>query len=76
MTKEDRVRATYQHACLQWVARTQLTNSTLRQRFGISEGNSATASRIIAETEAAGFIKKFAPENWSRKHARYVPFWA
>jgi len=76
MNKDDRIRATYQHACLQWVARAQLTNSTLRQRFGISEGNSAIASRIIGETETAGFIKKFNPESWSRKHARYVPFWA
>jgi predicted HTH transcriptional regulator len=76
MTKEDRIRACYQHACLQWVARTQLTNASLRKRFGISEGNSAMASRIIADTEAAGQIRKYNPEKWSRKHASYVPFWA
>ena len=76
MTKEDRIRACYQHACLQWVARSQLTNASLRSRFGISEGNSSIASRIIAETETGGLIKKHNPESWSRKHARYVPFWA
>jgi len=76
MTRDDRIRACYQHACLRWVARTQLTNASLRGRFGISEANSAMASRIIAETEAVNLIKKHNPESWSRKHARYIPFWA
>jgi len=76
MTREDRIRATYQHACLQWVAKTQLTNASLRQRFGISDGNSAMASRIIGETVNASLIKLHDPENTSRRHARYVPYWA
>jgi ATP-dependent DNA helicase RecG len=76
MTREDRIRATYQHACLQWVAKTQLTNSSLRKRFGISDGNSAVASRIIGETVNASLIKLHDPENTSRRHARYVPYWA
>lgn len=76
MSRDDRIRACYQHAGLQWVARRQMTNATLRGRFGISDTNAAMASRIIAETLEAGLIKPFDPENRSRKHARYVPFWA
>jgi ATP-dependent DNA helicase RecG len=34
------------------------------------------ASRIIADTETAGQIKKHNPESGSRKHASYVPYWA
>lgn len=76
MSREDRIRACYQHAGLQWVARNEMSNATLRARFGISGGNAAMASRIIAETLEAGLIKPYDPDNRSRKHARYVPFWA
>jgi ATP-dependent DNA helicase RecG len=76
MSRDDRVRACYQHAGLQWVARKEMTNASLRLRFGISDANAAMASRIIAETLEAGLVKPYDPENRSRKHARYVPFWA
>jgi ATP-dependent DNA helicase RecG len=76
MSREDRIRACYQHAGLQWVARNEMSNATLRARFGISGSNAAMASRIIAETLDAGLIKPYDPDNRSRKHARYVPFWA
>jgi hypothetical protein len=33
-------------------------------------------SRIIAETIRVGWLKPFDPDNRSRKHAKYVPFWA
>lgn len=35
MGREDRIRACYLHACLQYVRGEEMTNSTLRQRFGI-----------------------------------------
>jgi ATP-dependent DNA helicase RecG len=76
MDRSERVRACYQHAGLQWIAHRHLTNSSLRDRFGISAANSAMASRIIGETLDAELIKPDDPENRSRKHARYVPFWA
>jgi hypothetical protein len=41
MDKPDRVRAAYLHACLQHVQRKQMTNTTLRERFGIQERNRA-----------------------------------
>lgn len=76
MDRNDRVRACYQHAGLQWLAHQHLTNASLRERFGISSANAAIASRIIGETLDAQLIKPDDPENRSRKHARYVPFWA
>src|SRR5437879_3427524 len=59
MEKADRIRACYLHTCLKYVQRDTMTNSTLRERFGIDEKNSATASRIIAETIEAGFIRPY-----------------
>lgn len=76
MDKNDRIRACYQHACLCWVSNRNMTNSTLRERFAISDQNYPMASRIIADTIEAGLVKPFDPKSKSKKHARYVPFWA
>lgn len=76
MSREDRIRACYQHAALQHVSNGRMTNTTLRERFKIAEKNYAMASRIIADTLDAGLIKPFDPTNRSRKHARYIPYWA
>lgn len=76
MEKDDRIRACYQHACLRRVSNQPMTNSSLRERFGIDDQNYAMASRIIAETIEAGLIRRSDPESKSKKHARYVPFWS
>jgi len=75
MDKQDRIRATYLHACLRYVQRDYMTNSTLRERFGIEEQNSAMASRIIKDALEAGEIRQF-DESASRKYMKYVPWWA
>jgi ATP-dependent DNA helicase RecG len=75
MNKHDRIRACYQHACLCWVSNQNMSNATLRKRFAISDENYPVASRIIADAVEAGLIKPFDPDNRSKKHARYVPFW-
>lgn len=76
MEKHDRIRACYQHACLRYVSNRRVTNSSLRERFGIDDQNYAMASRIIAETIEAGLIRRSDPDSKSKKHAKYVPFWA
>jgi len=76
MTQAERVRACYQHACLQWVSNVKMSNATLRKRFGIDEHNYPMVSRVIAETLDAKLIKPADPDSKSKKHARYVPFWA
>ena len=75
MDRQDRVRACYQHACLRFVSNDIMTNASLRQRFGLAEKNAAAASRIIADTVAAGLVKAHDPESTSRKLSKYVPFW-
>jgi len=76
MDKKDKIRACYQHACLRYVSNDQMTNASLRERFSIEDKNYPIASRIIADTIDAGLIKPYDPESTSRKHAKYVPFWA
>lgn len=75
MDKREKIRACYLHACLKYVSGEYMTNQSLRERFGIEEQNYSVASRIIAETMQAGFIKDYDTESRSKKYAKYVPFW-
>ncbi len=75
MDRGDKIRACYLHAGLRYVERNPMTNSSLRERFGIEEKNSAIASRIIRDTMENGFIRPYDPDQ-GKKYARYVPFWA
>ncbi|MEO5563443.1 MAG: ATP-binding protein, partial [Chitinophagaceae bacterium] len=75
MDKEDRIRACYQHCCLLYVSNQTTNNQSVRVRFSISEKNYPMASRIISDTINAGLIK-ISEGNISKKHAKYVPYWA
>lgn len=75
MDKADRIRACYLHACLRYVNRDYMTNTSLRERFGIEPRNSATVSRYIKEAIKAGLIHSY-DESAARKMQKYVPFWA
>lgn len=75
MDKADRIRACYLHACLRYVQRDYMTNTTLRERFGIDEKNSAVASRLIKEALDAGLIVPY-DEKAGRKYMKYLPGWA
>ncbi len=76
MDGSDRVRACYQHCALQYVLRKQMTNQSLRERFGISERSSNTISQIITATVEQGLIKNDPNAPDSRRYARYIPAWA
>ena len=76
MSKEEKIRACYQHSCLKYVSNEIMTNQTLRERFGIEEHNAALASRIIKDTLEMGLIKEDNPDNRSRKFRHYSPWWA
>ncbi len=75
MEKADRVRACYLHACLRFVTRQPMTNTSIRERFGIDEKNAATASRLLNEAVESGLIVVQDSEVGTRIR-RYLPFWA
>ena len=75
MCKTERVRAMYFHACLRYVNRDYVTNTSVRERFGIAKRNSAQASRLIAEAIGEGVIATDEPDAAPRS-MRYVPWWA
>ncbi len=75
MEPADRIRALYWHACLRHVNGQHTNNSSVRERFGITDANSATASRLLKEAETAGVIRQYDP-GAAPKLRRYVPSWA
>jgi ATP-dependent DNA helicase RecG len=75
MDREDRVRALYLHACLRYVNREHMTNTSVRERFGIQPQNTATASRLIKEAVDEGLIVAYDPDS-APKLMRYLPYWA
>lgn len=75
MERSDRIRAVYLHACLRFVQRESMTNTSLRERFGIEAKNSATASRLIKEALDSGVIR-LHDETVPPKLRKYLPAWA
>ena len=75
MTKDDKVRACYQHCCLQYLSGNKMTNESFRGRLNISDKNYSIASRIISETVSRKLIKPDESSR-SRKYAQYLPEWA
>ena len=72
---EDKLWACYLHACIRHVQGEHLTNSSLRERFGVKESSSGSISRLIKEAVAAGLIKPLDPDTAPR-YMKYIPIWA
>jgi predicted HTH transcriptional regulator len=75
MDKEDRVRAVYLHACLRYVSRQPMTNTSIRERFKIEPHNTASASRLIRDALDVGVVIPY-DSTAAPKLMRYLPFWA
>jgi predicted HTH transcriptional regulator len=74
-TKEERIQACYQHACLKYMMNDMLTNKSLRERLGVDEKNYPLISTVIKDTLAAGLIKIGTPEGTNRRNIAYIPIW-
>jgi len=75
MNQADRVRACYMHACLRYVMRQPVTNTSIRERFGIEEKNAALASRLLNEAVEDRMIVLRDPSVGTRSRS-YLPYWA
>lgn len=76
MTKAEKIQACYYHACLQYEKGQPTTNQSVRTRFNLDKKESAKASRTIADTVEAGYIKLSDTASQSRKFATYIPHYA
>jgi len=75
LTKQDRVRACYFHASRKYIERDYMTNTSLRNRFGIESKNVAMASRIIKSAIQSKLICIY-DESVGAKARKYIPMWA
>lgn len=75
LSMEEKLWATYLHACIKFVQGEQMTNSSLRGRFGLKETYSSSISRIINEAVKEGKIKPFDASTAPR-YMKYIPWWA
>jgi len=76
MDRSERIQAVYLHACLRYVARERMTNTSLRERFKIDRTNAAVASRLIREAIRDKVIALADPQVQGFAQRSYVPFWA
>jgi ATP-dependent DNA helicase RecG len=76
MDKPDRIRACYQHCCLRYVLREEMTNQSLRERFKLPAEKMVAISQTISTTLDAGMIKIADPAQSAPRYRSYLPFWA
>ena len=72
---DDRIWSTYLHACIKYIEGDALSNSSLRERFGLKATSSGMVSRLIKEVQAKKLIKPVDPDTAPR-YMRYIPIWA
>ncbi|MCL2854978.1 MAG: hypothetical protein FWE21_05100 [Defluviitaleaceae bacterium] len=65
----------YMHAYIKHTHHERMTNTSLRERFGVSKDKQPDIARLIKRTMDKGWIKPFDP-NTAPRHFSYVPFWA
>ena len=70
----DIERDIYSHCCLCYLNRRAMTNSSLRERFGLDESKTVEISKRIKRLVDAGRVK--AAPGTSRKNTEYIPYWA
>lgn len=73
LSTQDKLWACYMHACVKYIQNEFLTNSSLRNRFGLEEKSSASISRLIKEACEKNYIKKL--EETAPRHTKYIPIW-
>ena len=74
ISAEDRLWSCYLHACLLYIQGEALTNTTLRNRFGLKESSAGSVSRLIKEAVSQNKIKPLDP-NTAPRYMRYIPVW-
>lgn len=74
MSKEERLRACYQHACLLHMNHQRVTNASLRNRFGLDDASASTVSALLNEAVKEGLVVVANPADGNRSR-HYRPFW-
>lgn len=74
MSKADKVWSCFCHCVVRWIRHDYMSNTTLRERFSLSDEEYQAASGVISDTRKAGRIIPADPDQ-GKKNARYIPYW-
>ncbi|WP_259459047.1 ATP-binding protein [Moraxella catarrhalis] len=74
ISKEERLRACYWHCVFKYITHQQMSNASLRERFG-NAVSTAMISKIIKEAQGKSLIRVFDEDVGSRAK-KYIPIWA
>lgn len=75
LSMEDKMWSCYLHSCIKYIQGEHLTNSSLRERFGVKDSSSGSISRLIKEAVRVKLIKPLDPDTAPR-YMKYIPAWA
>ena len=75
ISMEEKLWSTYLHACIKYIEGDALTNSSLRERFGLKPTSAGSISRLLKEVVGRDWIKPLDPTT-ARRYMKYVPSWA
>ncbi len=76
MSGSERNWAVFMHTCRMWAGRRPMTNTTFRNRYGLTDGRSSLVSLHIRQAMDEGLIVPLDAESSYRRYARYIPFYA
>lgn len=76
MSRDEKVRACYQHCVLMYLGHDRMTNKSLRERFHLQTTRSKDISQIISQAVRDERIRPDEKSGTSKRFARYVPYWA
>lgn len=72
LSKQDKLRACSFHCQLRWLGHDYMSNSSLRERFGLDDKDYQAVSGVISEAIKEGLIVPADPKQ-GKRNARYVP---
>ncbi len=75
ISMEDKLWACYMHSCIRYVEGDALTNSSLRERFGLKDTSAGSVSRLIKDAMEKKLIKPL-DSTTARRYMKYIPIWA
>ncbi|MGL4491154.1 MAG: ATP-binding protein [Rhizobiaceae bacterium] len=75
MSKTEKMRACFFHCVLRWLTHDYMSNSSLRDRFSLSQEEYQSVSAVISESIKNGRIAPADPDQ-GRRNAKYIPYWA
>ncbi len=75
LTEQERIEACYQHSIIKYLSSGSMNNTSLRERFKMSERQRPQVSIVIKNALNQGRIKPKDPSNASTKYVEYIPYW-